>query len=104
MKNKTVIIFGDKFKIKYVPSVTFPGKEDGYFYRGLTTFDDRVIQIATLDAKGNPLDEKDMKYTLTHELIHAILGSGMYHEENTNEPLVELLAKCVVQLIDQKVI
>lgn len=41
-----------------------------------------------------------MRYTLAHECIHAILATGMYEDLNRNEPLVEYLAKNIVQLID----
>jgi hypothetical protein len=33
-----------------------------------------------------------------HEIVHAILDEGQYGEISSNEPLVEWLAKCLIQL------
>lgn len=104
MKNRNIKIFGDKWKIKYVPRVQIPDMEEGFFYRGVSNPAERVIQIATSGVNGEPLEEQDMRYTLAHECIHAILATGMYEDLNRNEPLVEYLAKNIVQLIDQKII
>lgn len=39
-----------------------------------------------------------------HELIHAILGTGMYGEVSGDEPMVEWLARSIYSLRKQDVI
>ena len=46
------------------------------------------------------MDKSEAKITLLHELIHAILDEGQYHNSSENEPMVEWLARCLKSLMD----
>lgn len=99
-KNKTVNIFGSKYKIKYVEDCS----DDEIFRFGRCDHVQKTILIATKDNKGNNLSPEEVKLSLYHELVHAILMSGQYLNSNKDEPLVEWLARCLNSLIKQKVL
>lgn len=103
MKNKVIDIFGEKYKIQFVDVIT-DHDDDNYFYSGQTNSAKKTIKIAIKDVEGNPMPEKYIKSTLLHELIHAILNSGMYFDYSSDEPMVEWITRCLISLMDQKVI
>lgn len=101
-KDKEFDLFGDKWTIKYVDTLT--QKEDNAELYGLTDYGNRTIYIATtLDGK-TPVSKRDLRLTLLHELNHAILQSGQYMEETSDEPLIEWMAKCYYKLLEDKII
>lgn len=52
---------------------------------------------------GIQQSEREMKLTLIHEILHAILQTGQYNE-HSNEPLVEWEANCIYALLEQKIL
>ena len=46
------------------------------------------------------MSKDDMKLTLLHELIHAVLDEGQYGNVSADEPMVEWLARCIKSLLD----
>lgn len=71
---------------------------------GRTNAIDKHIYIATKNDNNKKLSNVEIKTTLYHELIHAILSEGAYGKESDNEPLVEWIAKCLVQLNTNNII
>lgn len=94
-KNKTINIFGSKWKIMFVDSIEV---EDGASVDGLTDSTNRVISICTKQTKN------EIEITLLHELIHAILNTGQYLQSSKDEPMVEFLARSFLALIKQGIL
>lgn len=101
-KSKTVDIFGTKYRIEYTDSPI--EDENGNSYWGMAYHDTKVIKIVTKTPGGLQIDEQDLKQTLIHELMHAALSCGAYHDECSNEQLVEWLARCILAFQNQKII
>ena len=55
------------------------------------------------DAHGynTKINNDSLQETYYHEILHSILNEGQYNEESDNEPLVEWMAKCLLQLKKQ---
>lgn len=112
MKNKEVDVFGTKYSIIYANKVTDVKEQEhamdncneGDVLWGITDHDHKQIVISTKTILGKPRDKEDMERTLYHELIHAILVSGQYLQSNSDEALVEWLARCIYSLKQQKIL
>lgn len=102
MKEEKFNLFGSNWTIKYGDKIEIEG-ENGFQF-GLTDYVARVISVATKDNQGEPLPEEEVEMCKLHELVHAILGTGMYGDISGNEPLVEWLARCIYSLVKQGVI
>lgn len=102
MKSKEFDLLGTKYTIQYIDKIET--EEEGLFRSGSTNPAAHRITLARLDFDGKPMDKSEAKITLLHELIHAILDEGQYHNSSENEPMVEWLARCLKSLMDQKVI
>ena len=68
----------------------------------------RPRKIANLNAPKYVNDAKmsneEMTRTLLHEINHAILNSGQYFDTNSDEPLVEWIARCYYSILfNQKI-
>lgn len=96
--NKTINIFGTKYKIQYVDKVY--DTENNWIY-GLTDPESKIIKISTINDKDKPIQKEEIELTLHHEVFHAILMSGQYMGYNNDEPLVEWLARCIYSLKKQ---
>lgn len=90
-KNTTIDIFGSTWKVGFVDKIEIDGEEAD----GVTDDHKKIIQIAT------KVEAKEIEITLLHELIHAILSTGQYHEENSKEFLVEFIARSLYALVKQ---
>lgn len=101
MKNKTINIFGSKYKIKYVDKVY---DENNNWIYGKVDTSSKEILISTLLHNDTPIQKEEIEISLYHELYHAILMTGQYMNCNNDEPLVEWLARCTYSLIKQKVL
>lgn len=102
LKNKKMNLFGTEWRIRFEEKVLDPesGREIyGITYRGANN----VITIAKT-IYGQKINDKEIKLTLLHELMHAVFITGQYNNSNDDEPLVEWCARCLYQLIDKKVI
>lgn len=99
--NKEFDLFGAKYTIEYTDKIE---AEEGLFRSGTTNPAAHKITLAKLGFDGGPMDKSTAHITLLHELIHAILDEGQYHNSSADEPMVEWLARCLHSLITQKII
>ena len=104
MKDKLFDLFGSIWEIKYVDHILQDEDDEEHFYYGLTTHGAHKIEIAIKDPDGKPLPKEEIKISLLHELMHAILGQGMFSAYNGDEPCVEWCARSINSLINQKII
>lgn len=102
MKKKEFDLLGIKYTIQYTDKIEV--EEEGLFRTGTANSATHRITLAKLDYDGKPMDKDEAKITLIHELIHAILDEGQYHNASADEPMVEWLARCLNSLIKQKVL
>lgn len=101
MKNKTINIFGSKYKIKYIDKVY---DEEGNWIYGKVDTSNKEILISTLLHNDKPVQREEVEISLYHEIYHAILITGQYMQCSKDEPLVEWLARCTYLLIKQNVL
>lgn len=101
MKNKTINIFGSKYKIKYIDKVY---DEEGNWIYGKVDTSNKEILISTLLHDDKPVQREEAEISLYHEIYHAILITGQYMQCSNDEPLVEWLARCTYSLIKQNVL
>lgn len=102
MKSKEFDLMGIKYTIQYIDKIET--EDESTFRFGSTNAAAHRITLAKLNYEGNPMDKEEAKITLLHEVIHAILDEGQYHNSSSDEPMVEWLARCLNSLIKQKVI
>lgn len=100
--NEIFDIFGSKYQIKYTDKVI--KCEDDMFIFGKTDSVHKIIYVSTKDGNGNDLPENEIKITLYHEILHAILDTGCFDEENDNETLIEYIARGIYQAQTQKIL
>lgn len=98
-KNRKFEIYKSKWNLEFVDSVETFGDEE--FRYGECDTLKKTIRIALKDNDGGDIDKRDVDVTIAHEFIHCMLDEGGYNEISANEPLVEWLAKCVVDLKEQ---
>ena len=94
---KSVKILNTVYSIKWVDIIN-PDEEDS-FYWGTSDYLRKVITVALLNIDGKKFTEKELKETLMHEIIHAILNEGKYVDETNNEQLVEFLTRCLIPIV-----
>lgn len=109
MKEKEVNIFGTKYRIIYANRVEDVEEakellEEGEALWGITDHDNKLIVVSTKNLAGKPRAKEDIEITLYHELVHALLVSGQYLTCNSDEPLVEWLARCMYTMKQQKIL
>lgn len=97
-KEKKLDLFGIPYNIEYVHEI----KDGDSCSYGLTTYCKHLVQVANT-VYGEKLLAKEQRITLLHELFHVILTEGQYNQESHNEALVEWLAKCTNEIIEQKI-
>lgn len=102
MKKKKFDCLGVEYLIKEVKEIKIEDKE-GIFRHGETNYLNREVKIAK-SAKGIPLDKRDNRLTLLHELFHLFLDEGQYSNLSDDEPLVEWLARCMNAAMEQGVL
>lgn len=101
MKNRTLKLFGTKWKVVYKDQVL--NEENKWLY-GSSNLSKKIIEISTKDYEGVPLSQEDIELTFYHELMHAIFSTGQYNSCCDDEPLVEWVARCIQSLKNQKVL
>jgi hypothetical protein len=94
-------LFGSTYSVSFVDVITLPNCE-GFLY-GYCDNICRSIKIATKDSDGKPFPIEEIKISLFHEISHAVLNTGGYVTEGSNEQLVEWLGRCMNSLLEQKV-
>lgn len=98
-KKRNIKIGHSTYKVQYMDKI--PVVEGEGFRFGEINTADKLISVATQKPNKKKFSEDQLKTTYYHELIHGILGEGQYLSESNNEPLVEWLAYCFVQLSKQ---
>lgn len=94
-KNRTIDIFGSKWRIKYVDEIKV---DDDTYVLGTTNCKDKVILI------DKNQDINEISITILHELFHAIMLTGQYLGSNEDEPLIEFLARSINSLMKQNML
>jgi Zn-dependent peptidase ImmA (M78 family) len=103
-KNFKFELFGSTWKVEFVRQIHLGNEGEGMYTLGNTNSTHNVIYIATIDNKDKPLPIEQIKLTLAHELIHAILSTGQYWNANGDEHLVEWTARCIKSLLNHKIL
>ena len=100
LHNKKIDIFGTKYTIKIVDRIE---QDNNALYSGITYHDSNIIEIARY-ANNAKISNEEMIKVLLHEINHAILTSGQYLNSNSDEPLVEWIARCYYSILfNQKI-
>lgn len=102
MKEETFNLYGSNWTVKYADEIAID-KEEGFQF-GITDHVNRVICVSTKDRDGNQMPDEEIELTKLHELIHCILGTGMYAQASGDEPMVEWLARSIYSLRKQEII
>lgn len=97
-KNRTIKIFDTQWKIKFLDKVY---TDENKWVFGLSVGAERTLYVSLKDANGKPLKDSEIQDTIIHEILHAVLDTLCFFDVSTNEPAVEWLTKCLVQLEKQ---
>ena len=97
-KNRTIKIFDTQWKIKFLDK--FYNCADHWVF-GLSVGAERTLYISLKDEKDNPLKDSEIQDTVVHEVMHAVLDTLCFFEISNNEPAIEWLTKCLIQLEKQ---
>lgn len=99
IKNRQIKIGNSRWKVKLEESML---SEDGKsFYFGTSNATYKEIKLSTKLPDNTKIKDDSLQETYYHEMLHSILDEGQYKEESDNEPLVEWIAKCLLQLKKQ---
>lgn len=98
-KDRQIKIGNSRWKVKYKDALSSEDKE--IFYFGLSDFIHKEIRLSTKLPDNKIMDKDTLQETYYHEIIHSILNEGQYKEVSKDEPLVEWIAKCLLQLKKQ---
>lgn len=98
-KDRQIKIGNSRWKVKYKDVLSSEDKE--IFYFGLSDFIHKEIKLSTKLPDNKIMDKDTLQETYYHEIIHSILNEGQYKEVSKDEPLVEWIAKCLLQLKKQ---
>ena len=101
LDKKSVDIFGTTYTINIVD--TLDKAEDECSYYGETEYSSKTIKIGR-NVHNIKQSDTEMRLTLLHELIHAILSTGQYNNSSNDEPLVEWLTRCIYSLKKQNIL
>lgn len=104
MKEKKLSIMGTQYTVEYLEEIKKDNQEDVLISEGLCDSSNRSIKVATKRPDGKDLPKEEIEKNFLHELFHAILDEGQYLEQSNNEPMVEWLARCTLDLTKQKVL
>lgn len=96
-------LFNTIWKIEYVDSIEIEDDSGEHFSYGQADPLSHTIKIAKY-VGGVKQSKEDLKLTLLHELVHIIFITGQYNSCNSDEPLVEWIANCIMSLKDQKIL
>lgn len=99
IKNRQIKIGNSRWKVKLEESML--GEDGESFYFGISNATYKEIKLSTKLPNNNKINNDSLQETYYHEILHSILNEGQYNEESDNEPLVEWIAKCLLQLKKQ---
>jgi hypothetical protein len=97
-KNRTIKIFNTQWKIKFLDKVY---TDENKWVFGLSVGAERTLYVSLKDKNDNPLQDSEIQDTVVHEVLHAVLDTLCFFEISNNEPAVEWLTKCLIQLEKQ---
>lgn len=97
-KNRTIKIFDTQWKIKFLDKV-YNCNNNWVF--GLSVGAERTLYVSLKDDKDKPLKDSEIQDTVIHEVLHAILDTLCFFDVSNNEPAIEWLTKCLIQLEKQ---
>lgn len=103
IKDRNFKLFGESWKIKFVEDLKYKEDEEGYTF-GITNSPSHTIKIHLLDNEGKKHSKEVLRQTLAHEIVHACLDCGLYTSASEDEPMVEWLGKCILSIIDQRIL
>ena len=103
MENIKFKVFESPWTIKFQERVTTE-TEDGriVWAFGIAKPAERKIFISTKTDEGVAIPASELKLTALHELMHAVFVTGQYLQANSDEPLVEWLARCIFSFMNNK--
>lgn len=84
---KKIYVKGTKYQIKF--------EKDQNFYLGETDFENKVIKIVKNE------DNKELKQTIIHELLHAYFGECGLVEYRRDETLINFLDSIMLELMEK---
>ena len=99
IKNRQIKIGNSRWKVKLEESML--GEDGESFYFGISNATYKEIKLSTKLPDNTKIKDDSLQETYYHEILHSILNEGQYNEESDNEPLVEWIAKCLLQLKKQ---
>lgn len=99
IKNRQIKIGNSRWKVKLEESML--GEDGESFYFGTSDATYKEIKLSTKLPDNTKINNDSLQETYYHEILHSILNEGQYNEESDNEPLVEWIAKCLLQLKKQ---
>lgn len=92
MKDFTIPFFNDEIEVHFVDNAKIGNQKVlGYCVPGAN-----IIYVSLKNFDGRWLSQNQIKTTIAHELVHVFLNSGEYYNYSHNEPMVEWMAKCIV--------
>ena len=98
-------IFESPWTIKFQDKVYTEGDDGREVWAfGIAKPAERKMFISTKTEEGTSIPASEIKLTVLHEVIHALLVTGQYLQYNADEPLVEWLARCVFSMMSNKTI
>lgn len=97
-KNRTIKIFDTEWKIKFLDKVY---TDENTWVFGLSVGAERILYVSLKDKNDKPLKDSEIQDTVVHEIIHAVLDTLCFFDISHNEPAVEWLTKCLIQLEKQ---
>lgn len=97
-KDRKIKIFDTQWTIKFLDQV-YDRDENWVF--GICIGNKRTVYISLKAENGKSLSDQEIQDTVIHETIHAILDTMCFFDVSNNEPAVEWLTKCLVQLEKQ---
>lgn len=97
-KNRTIKIFDTEWKIKFLDKVY---TDENKWVFGLCVGAERTLFVSLKDVNDKPLKDSEIQDTIIHEVLHATLDTLCFFEISNNEPAVEWLTKCLIQLEKQ---
>lgn len=99
MNMKNISILGTEYQVEMLDEIK---NENGdKVVEGICDSSNRSIKVILKRPDGKPLAMADVKKNLWHEIVHAILDEGQYLELSENEPLVEWMARCITDVLEQ---
>lgn len=93
-----------KFEDRFMTGEDIGSSDKESIVYGYTDYTTNTIVIALRNKDNRPYTKESVEQTVRHELVHIILSSGQYHHSNSDEPLVEWIARGVGELLKRNIL